>query len=97
MNTIPTRPSPLVRLWRWFCVNLHDKAERIALENRLIALDSLEEEVRLEIKSIRAVQFSGSGRAAAEAAQQIKARGHELDSYRGERLRVRQRLAALSN
>ena len=91
----PIKPGLLARAWRWVCTNQHDRCERMALQNRLIALDALEEEVRHEVEEIRAVMFTGSGRAAAEAAQQVKARGHELDGYREERLRCAAKLALL--
>jgi hypothetical protein len=56
---------------------LHDKAERIALENRVIALDELEFEVRAEIEEIKGVMFTGSrqGCAARRLADQGQGRG----------------------
>ena len=93
----PTEPGWLYRVYRRAMDALHDKAERVALENRVIALDEMEEEVRAEISEIRSVMFTGSPRAAQQGAMQIKARGEELDKYRNERLRLAAKLAALNN
>lgn len=93
----PSAPGWLYRVYRRAMDALHDKAERIALENRVIALDALEEEVRAEIADIQSVMFTGSANAAQQGALQIKARGEELDRYRAERLRMVAKLAALDN
>ena len=93
----PPRPGLFYRLWRRAMDALHDKAERIALQNRVIALDEMEEEVRAEISEIRSVMFTGSPRAAQQGALQIKAKGEELDKYRNERLRMAAKLAALDS
>jgi hypothetical protein len=91
----PSEPGWLYRVYRRAMDALHDKAERVALQNRVIALDELELEVREEIAEIRAVMFTGSALAAKEGALQIKAKGEELDQYRHERLRMAAKLAAL--
>ena len=49
----PSEPGWLYRVYCRAMDALHDKAERIALENRVIALDALEEEVRAEVAVIR--------------------------------------------
>jgi len=98
-NRIPrlaaSEPGWLYRVYRRAMDALHDKAERIALENRVIALDALEEEVRAEIEEIKGVMFTGSAQAAQQGALQIRAKGEELDRYRAERLRMAAKLAAL--
>ena len=88
-------PGWLYRVYRRAMDALHDKAERIALQNRLIALDALEHEVREEIAEIRAVMFTGSALAAKEGALQIKACCELLYQYRHVRLRLAAKLAAL--
>lgn len=93
----PTEPGWLYRVYRRAMDALHDKAERIALENRVIALDELEFEVRAEIAEIKGVMFTGSAHAARQGALQIRAKGEELDRYRAERLRMAAKLAALDN
>jgi len=93
----PAKPGLFYRLWRRAMDALHDKAERVALENRVIALDELEFEVRAEIEEIKGVMFTGSAHAAKQGARQIKARGEELDRYRAERLRMAAKLAALDS
>ena len=100
-NRIPrlaaSEPGWLYRVYRRAMDALHDKAERVALENRVIALDELEFEVRAEIEEIKGVMFTGSAHAAKQGARQIKARGEELDRYRAERLRMAAKLAALDS
>ncbi len=76
-------------------LRLHDAAERRAMVARICSLEHLEEEVRHEIAELRAVQFTGSTDAAAEAARQIKARGEELDRMREEHLRLLAKLQML--
>ena len=93
----PPRPGLFYRLWRRAMDALHDKAERVALENRVIALDELEFEVRAEIEEIKGVMFTGSAHAARQGALQIRAKGEELDRYRAERLRMVAKLAALDS
>jgi hypothetical protein len=57
-NRIPrlaaSEPGWLYRVYRRAMDALHDKAERLALENRVIALDELEFEVRAEIGKSKA-------------------------------------------
>ena len=100
-NRIPrlaaSEPGWLYRVYRRAMDALHDKAERLALQNRVIALDELEEEVRAEIEEIKGVMFTGSANAAKQGALQIRAKGEELDRYRAERLRMAAKLAALDN
>ena len=100
-NRIPRtapRPGPTPPgFYRRAMDALHDKAERVALENRVIALDELEFEVRAEIAEIKGVMFTGSAHAAKQGALQIRAKGEELDRYRAERLRMAAKLAALDN
>ena len=93
----PSEPGWLYRVYRRAMDALHDKAERVALENRVIALDELEFEVRAEIEEIRAVMFTGSAKAAQQGALLCKAKGEELDRYRAERLRMAAKLAALDS
>ena len=93
----PTEPGWLYRVYRRAMDALHDKAERIALENRVIALDALEEEVRAEVAEIRGRMCSGSADAAKRGARLCAAKGEELDRYRAERLRMAAKLAALDN
>lgn len=95
MNAIPTqRPLP-ERLLRAFFAWFHDRAERMAIENRLISLAALEEEVRTQVEQLRADAFLGSADEMASRAMQRRQRGEELDLYRNEALRLRQRLALL--
>ena len=91
----PPRPGLFYRLWRRAMDALHDKAERLALQNRVIALDALEEEVRAEVAEIRGQMYSGSADAAKRGARLCAAKGEELDRYRAERLRMAAKLAAL--
>ena len=93
----PSEPGWLYRVYCRAMDALHDKAERIALENRVIALDALEEEVRAEVAEIRGRMCSGSADAAQRGAQLCAAKGEELDRYRAERLRMVAKLAALNN
>lgn len=95
MISIPTqRPLP-ERLLRAFFAWFHDRAERMAMENRLIALASLEEEVRAEVEQLRDDAFLGTADEMASRSMQRRQRGEELDLYRNEALRLRQRLALL--
>jgi hypothetical protein len=94
-------PRWLQRVMRWvkpiehWLLQLHDAAERRALTARVCSLEHLEDDVRTEIAELRAVQFTGSAQAAAEAARQIKARGDELDRMREEHLRLLAKLQML--
>lgn len=76
---------------------MHDGAERVALQNREIALMELEQEVRSEIRSLRAVEHMGTDAQRLDIRALMQVRGEELDQYRAELLRVRGKLAALDS
>lgn len=89
MTAIPTRPNLLARFWRWF----HDHGEIHAMKCRRVSLADLDESLFERIQELRAVQFSGSAEAAAEAASEIRRLGDLRDDVHNEDLRLRQKLA----
>jgi len=86
-RVIPTRPTLLQRLRRAYA--------RWDLTSRLAGLEADEDELRTDIDDLRAVQFTGSGAAAALAQQRILGLGEQLDENRAQALRLRQALALL--
>lgn len=90
-RVLPTRPGLLERLWRWWCANVHDRAERMAIMGRIVTLDDLTDSLRLSISEAQAAMHSNE----TDALERIKRYGARLDEAREEKLRLQARLAVL--
>ena len=91
---VPTKPGVFYRLWRWYCVQIHDRAERMAIMSRLVTLDDLTDSLRLAISESQATMHDGRE---GDAMARIKRYGARLDDVRNERLRLVAKLPALNS
>lgn len=91
-RVLPTSPSLIERMWRWWCINVHDRAERMAIMGRIVTLDDLTDSLRLSISEAQAAMHDGREN---DALERIKRYGARLDEAREEKLRLQARLAVL--
>lgn len=90
---VPTKPGVFYRLWSWYCTNVHDRAERMAILSRIVTLEDLQDSLRLSISESQEAMHDGRE---GDAMARIKRYGARLDENRNEILRLQAKLAALN-